>query len=92
MFVMADHEFNIKKSRERLEFTCQNCDTMNMGDFAKGVNSVGQLYPAPTPYSDYPSPDSTWKGVADSFKQAGDAIWHAINECTDTKQENKQTH
>jgi len=49
-----------------------------MGDFIKGMNSIGQLCPAPSPYSDYPHPASAWKGVADSFKQTGDEIRHAI--------------
>jgi len=70
----------------------KNHDTINMGDFLKGVNSVGQLCPAPSSYSDYPHPDSAWKGVASSFKQAGDDIRYAIKECTDAKSENKQTH
>jgi len=61
-----------------------------MGDFIKGMNSIGQLCPAPSPYSDYPHPASAWKGVADSFKQTGDEIRHAIKECTDAKPESKQ--
>jgi len=63
-----------------------------MGNFIKGMNSVGQLYPAPSTYLDYPPQDSAWKGVADSFRQTGDSLRQAIKECTDAKWENKQTH
>jgi hypothetical protein len=62
-----------------------------MNDFEKGMNSVGQLFPAPSPYSDYPSQKSEWKGVVDSFHQAGNDLWFAIAECSDAKRKSKQT-
>lgn len=66
-------------------------DIIYMNDFAKGMNSVGQLFPSPSPYSDYPSPNSAWKGVANSFHQAGNSLRFAIRECSDAKRESKQT-
>ncbi|MDR2964533.1 MAG: hypothetical protein LBU88_02030 [Treponema sp.] len=61
-----------------------------MTEFVKGMNSIGQLFPAPISYSDYPSPHSEWKGVANSFRQAGNSIWTAIKEFSDAQRENKQ--
>jgi len=51
-----------------------------MNDFVKGINTVGQLFPAPVPYPDYPSANSAWKGVANSFCQAGDSIRKAVKD------------
>ena len=65
-------------------------DIFGMNEFLKGVNTVGQLFPAPFPYSDYPLPNSAWKSVADSFRQAGDYLRFAIKECSDAKWESKQ--
>jgi hypothetical protein len=61
-----------------------------MNNFVKGMSFVGQLYPAPYSYSEYPSPDSAWQGVADSFRQAGDSLRFAIKECSDAERESKQ--
>jgi hypothetical protein len=62
-----------------------------MSDFAKGMNSVGQLFPAPCPFSDYPPPHSAWQGVANSFRQTGDSLREAIKEFSDAQRKNKQT-
>ena len=61
-----------------------------MGNFIKGMNTIGQLSPAPSSYSNYPPQNSAWKGVANSFKQAGDDIRYAIKEYMNAKPENKQ--
>jgi hypothetical protein len=66
-------------------------DILGMNDFSKGMNSVGQLFPPPSPYSDYPPPNSAWKGVADSFRQTGDSIRAAVKEFSDAQRESKQT-
>jgi len=34
---------------------------MEMSDFERGVNSVGQLFPATISYSEYPAMNSAWK-------------------------------
>jgi len=60
--------------RKILENFSKICGIIDMMDFIKGMDSVGQLNPAPGSYLDYPTQNSTWKGVADSFKQAGDNI------------------
>ncbi|MDR2718552.1 MAG: hypothetical protein LBB89_10895 [Treponema sp.] len=62
-----------------------------MNDFVKGMNSVGQLFPAPISYSDYPPENSAWECVADSFRQAGNDLKFAIKECSDTQRESNQT-
>jgi len=62
-----------------------------MNDFSKGMNSVGQLFPAPYPYSDYPSNDSAWNSTANSFRQAGDSLRRALKDFQDAKRESKQT-
>ena len=62
-----------------------------MGDFFKGVSSIGQLSPPPASYADYPPPQSAWQSVANSFRQTGDNIRRAIKECSDAKPEKKQT-
>jgi len=61
----------------------------DMGDFERGVISVGQLFPPTTPCSEYPAMDSAWRGVADSFRQAGDSLRLAINECLDVERESR---
>jgi len=61
-----------------------------MNDFAKGMNSIGQLFPSPIPYEQYPPSESAWQGVANSFKQAGDSIQTALNEFADAQRENIQ--
>jgi hypothetical protein len=61
-----------------------------MNDFVKGMDSVGQLFPAPCSYSDYPSSHSAWEGVAESFRQAGNDLRFAIKENSDVKRENEQ--
>ena len=63
-----------------LEKFPQKGDIKYMNDFAKGMNSIGQLFPDPVPYEDYPRPDSAWEGVAKSFQQAGNDLWAAIEE------------
>jgi hypothetical protein len=62
-----------------------------MNDFFRGMDSIGQLNPAPYLYTDYPQQNSVWKGVADSFRQAGNDLRFAIKECSDTKKESEQT-
>ena len=54
-----------------------------MGDFAKGMDSIGQLFPAPSTYEDYPAPNSAWEGVAESFRQAGNDLRYALKEHSD---------
>jgi len=58
-------------------------------DFARGVGSVGQLFPAPIPYSDCPSQDSAWEGVAKSFRQAGKSLQFAMKERPDAERKRK---
>jgi hypothetical protein len=62
-----------------------------MNDFVKGMTSIGQLHPAPYPYSDYPPPNNAWKGVADSFRQAGNDLRYALNEAANAQRKSKQT-
>jgi hypothetical protein len=63
----------------------------NMNDFLRGMTSVGQLFPAPVPYTGYPSQDSAWRGVANSLYQTGNNIRIAVNEVTDAQRKSKQT-
>jgi len=83
-----------------LELLGQTGDTldMNMNDlatnkngFERGVSSIGQFFPATIPYSDYPTTESAWKGVASSFRQAGDSLRFAIKKRSDVKRKDKQT-
>ena len=60
-----------------------------MDNFQKGMRTIGQLYPPPRPYPNT-SPNSAWNDVANSFRQAGDDLRHAIKECSDAQRENKQ--
>jgi len=62
-----------------------------MNDFVKGMGSIGQLHPMPYPYSDYPPPDGAWKGVANSFRQAGDSLKAALKDFSNAQRESKQT-
>jgi hypothetical protein len=62
----------------------------DMNDFLRGMASVGQLAPDPTPYSDYPTQNSAWRGVANSFYQAGNNIRAAIKEFSDSQWKTKQ--
>ena len=62
-----------------------------MKDFEKGMNSVGQLFPPPYSYSDYPPVNSAWNGAANSFRQAGDSLWRALKDFSDAQRESKQT-
>ena len=64
-------------------------DIINMNDFENGINSVGQLFPAPSSFKDYPPPNSEWQGVEKSFQQAGDSIRTAIKEFSDAQREIK---
>jgi len=81
-----------RKEKKPLDGLSGLCDIIiDMNDFVKGMNSVGQLFPTPSLYSDYPPPNSAWKGVADSFHQAGDDLRFAIKECSDAQWESKQT-
>jgi hypothetical protein len=69
-----------------------NSDTLyisDMNDFLRGMASIGQLLPDPAPYSDYPSRDSAWQGVADSFYQTGNNLRAAIKEFSDAQRESK---
>jgi hypothetical protein len=63
----------------------------DMNDFLKGMTSVGQLFPDPAPYSGYPSKDSAWHGVANSFYQAGNSLRAAIKEFSDAQRKSEQT-
>ena len=73
-----------------LELFPQIDDILGMSEFLRGMDTVGELFPAPIPYTDYPLPDSAWKGVANSFREAGDDLRFAIKECSDAKRESKQ--
>jgi hypothetical protein len=63
----------------------------DMNNFLKGVSSVGQLFPDPSSYSDYPSKISAWQSVANSFYQAGKNLHVAMKEVSNAQRENKQT-
>jgi hypothetical protein len=63
----------------------------NMNDFLRGMASIGQLFPLPTPYLNYPSQASAWRGVANSFYQTGNNLRLAIKEFSDAQRKNKQT-
>jgi hypothetical protein len=52
----------------------------DMNDFLRGMTSVGQLFPAPTPYSSYPFQDSALRGVVNSFYQTRNNLRAAIKE------------
>jgi hypothetical protein len=65
--------------------------TFGMSNFLRGMSSVGQLFPAAPSYSDYPSMNSAWQGVANSFHQAGKNIHIALKEFADAQRESKQT-
>jgi len=67
-------------------------DIISMNNFVMGINSIGQLFPAPIPYSEYPIHNSAWEGVAKSFQQAGKSLWFAIKDCTDTKTSGINAH
>jgi hypothetical protein len=62
-----------------------------MNDFIRGMNSIGQLFPAPIPYSNYPRYDSAWRGVANSFYQTGNNLRAAMKEFSDARQKSKPT-
>ena len=62
-----------------------------MNDFVKGMNTIGQLFPAPASYENYPVPGQAWKDVAKSFFQAGNNIRSAIKEAAPAKPKNQQT-
>jgi hypothetical protein len=62
-----------------------------MNDFLRGMTSVGQLFPVPTPYLSYPSQSSAWQGVANSFYQTGNNLRDAIKEFSDAQRKSKQT-
>ena len=62
-----------------------------MSEFLKGMSIVGQLFPPPYPYENYPLPNSAWRGVADSFRQAGNDLKFALRENGNAERESKQT-
>jgi hypothetical protein len=64
---------------------------LGMNDFLRGMTSVGQLFPVPAPYSGYPSQNSAWRGVANSFYQAGNNLRAAMKEFPDAQRKSKQT-
>gem|GEM_PF-7011687 len=59
-------------------------------DFERGVSSIGELFPATIPCSGYPSVESAWEGVANSFRQAGDSLRFAIKKCSDDNRKDRQ--
>jgi len=63
-----------------------------MNDFVKGMDTIGQIFPDPYPFRNYPTQKSAWEGVSASFRQTGDNLRRAINECSSAKPESKQTH
>jgi hypothetical protein len=63
----------------------------DMNDFLKGMASVGQLAPDPAPYSEYPPPNSAWRGVANSFYQTGNSLRAALKESSDAQRKSKQS-
>jgi hypothetical protein len=63
----------------------------DMSDFLRGMASVGQLAPDPTPYTGYPSQNSAWQGVANSFYQTGNSLRVALKEFSDAQRKSKQT-
>ena len=63
-----------------LERFTKKGDIVSMNDFVKGMSTIGQLSPSPNPYPSHLSQASAWKGVANSFRQAGDNIRAALKE------------
>lgn len=59
-----------------------------MNDFVKGMSTIGQLYP---PRQNYPAHNSAWNDTANSFRQAGNDLRHAMKEFLNGKPESKQT-
>jgi hypothetical protein len=64
---------------------------MYVSDFLKGMASIGQLHPAPCPYSDYPPRHNAWKDTANSFRQAGNSLRTALRDFSNAQRESKQT-
>jgi hypothetical protein len=63
---------------------------LDMNDFLRGMSSVGQLFPAPPPYSSYPAQDSAWRGVANSFYQTGKSLHVAIKEISSVQRKSEK--
>ena len=61
-----------------------------MNSFVMGMNTIGQLFPIPYPYLEYPLSDSQWDGVANSFYQAGNSLRYVLKEISN-EQQGKQT-
>jgi len=62
-----------------------------MGNFVKGMDTIGQLCPIPCQYIEYPTLYTTWNSVVKSFKQTGDNIRKAVEESKNARRENSQT-
>jgi hypothetical protein len=63
-----------------------------MNDFSKGMNSIGQLFPTPYSYTDYPSYNQAWGDVAKSFFQAGNSLRAALKDFQNAQSKNKQAN
>jgi hypothetical protein len=74
-----------------VENSAKKNDIISMTDFQKGMSTVGQLFPLPTPYNYYPPKYSEWRGVANAFHFAGYSLWLALEEFSNAQRENKQT-
>ena len=75
-----------------LEKKLKNHDIYNMNDFTRGMNTVGQLFPAPASYDGYPASSQAWKDVAKSFFHAGQNLCSAIKETAHAQPKGQQTH
>jgi hypothetical protein len=64
-----------------------------MNEFLKGMATIGELSPPPTPIKKYPSQYSEWQWVAHSFAQTGNNIRSAMLKETqeNVRRENKQS-
>ena len=63
-----------------------------MSNFAKGMQSIGQLFPTQYQYPNHISHNSVWNDVGKSFKQAGNDLKAAIKECSNAEPEKKQAN
>lgn len=83
-------DYSIFLRKKWLEKSGENVYILLMGNFIKGMNTIGQLNPAPISFNNYPPRNSAWNGVVNSFRQTGNNILSAIKENVNAKRESKQ--